>query len=58
MEAIVAAVGPVSTRTAGRLVRAEAMRRRSDPSHFDRRDVEKEFDALLAGARISELATR
>jgi beta-N-acetylhexosaminidase len=56
MEAIVAAAGPISTRTADRLVRAETMRRRSGQRPLDRRKAEAQFEALLAGAKISELA--
>jgi beta-N-acetylhexosaminidase len=58
MEAIVAAARPISTRTAERLARAEAMRRRCTPGHFDRREAEAEFEALLAGRRISEFPAR
>jgi beta-N-acetylhexosaminidase len=58
MEAIVTATGPVSTRTAERLLQAEAMRRRSGPRHFDRREAEVQFEVLLAGGRTSELPAR
>jgi hypothetical protein len=33
-----------------RLARGEAMRRRSAANGFDRKEVEAQFDALLAGA--------
>jgi beta-N-acetylhexosaminidase len=56
MEAIVGAVGPISSRTAERLARAEAIRRRSGPRHFDRRAAEKKFEALVGGSEISEVA--
>ncbi|MBV8133640.1 MAG: beta-N-acetylhexosaminidase [Alphaproteobacteria bacterium] len=58
MEAILTAARSVSTRTAERLARAEAMRRRCTPRDFDRRETEQRFDALLAGARIEELPAR
>ena len=32
------------------------MRRASGPRPFDRREAEAQFEALLAGARVSELA--
>ena len=54
MEAIVAGAGPISARAAARLARAEAIRRRSGPQHFDRHDAEGQFNALLGG--ISERA--
>jgi beta-N-acetylhexosaminidase len=56
MEAIVAAAGPVSTRTAARMAQAEALRRGSEPRSFDRREAEARFDSLLAGPGISETA--
>ena len=56
MEAVVAASGPISTKTADRLTRGEATRRASGPRPFDRRETEAQFEALLAGARVSELA--
>jgi len=56
MEAIVGAVGLISTRTAERLARAEAIRRRSGPRHFDRRAAEKKFETLVGGREISEVA--
>jgi beta-N-acetylhexosaminidase len=52
MEAIVTAAGPISSRTAERLARGEAMRRTSGPKPFDRREAEARFEALLAGARV------
>jgi beta-N-acetylhexosaminidase len=58
MEAIVGAVGPISPRTAARLARAEALRRRSAAAGFDRREAEARFDALLAGTQIEELPAR
>jgi beta-N-acetylhexosaminidase len=58
MEAIAAATGPISPPTAARLARAEAIRRASGPQHFDRHEGEKRFEALLAGAEISELANQ
>jgi beta-N-acetylhexosaminidase len=48
MEAIVAATGPISTRTAARLAQAEGVRRRSAFLEFDRGEAEARFDALLA----------
>jgi beta-N-acetylhexosaminidase len=56
MDAIVSAAGPISPRTADRLARGEAMRRASGPRPFDRREAEAQFAALLAGAKVSELA--
>jgi beta-N-acetylhexosaminidase len=53
MEAIVTAAGPISSRTADRLARGEAMRRASGPKPFDRRAAEARFEALLAGARVT-----
>ena len=38
--------------------RGEALRRSSAPNGFDRAEAEAQFDALLAGARRSELAER
>jgi beta-N-acetylhexosaminidase len=49
MEAIAAATGPISARTAARLAQAEGVRRRSAHLEFDRGEVEAQFDALLAG---------
>jgi hypothetical protein len=48
MAAIAGAVRPLSAAGAVRLARAEAMRR--PPADFDRREAERRFDALLAGA--------
>jgi beta-N-acetylhexosaminidase len=56
MESVVAAAAPISDRTAARLARAEATRRRSTAEDFDRRAAEAEFDALLASAATSELS--
>ena len=56
MEEVVAAARPISPLTAARLRSGEALRRRSAANHFDRAEAEAQFDALLAGARISELA--
>jgi beta-N-acetylhexosaminidase len=58
MEAVVMAAGPIAAPTADRLARAEALRRASGPRPFDRREAEAWFDALLAGARVPELAAR
>ena len=58
MQSIVAAATRISDRTAARLARAEAMRRRSAANGFDRREAEAEFDALLGSAGISELLGR
>jgi beta-N-acetylhexosaminidase len=57
MEALVVATAPVSTRTAGRLARAETMRH-GGPQYFDRREAEAQFEALLAGTTVSELAAQ
>jgi beta-N-acetylhexosaminidase len=56
MEDVVAAARPISPLTAARLRRGEAMRCRSAANGLDRNAVEVQFDAVLAGARISELA--
>jgi beta-N-acetylhexosaminidase len=56
MEEVVAAARPISQLTAARLSRSEAMRRGSATKAFDRAEAEARFDALLAGARISEVA--
>jgi len=56
MEEVVAAARPLSPLTAARLQRGEEMRRGSVLSGFDRREAETRFDALLAGAPISEVA--
>jgi beta-N-acetylhexosaminidase len=58
MEAIAAATGPISARAAGRLAQAEALRRASGPRHFDRHEVEKQFEDLVASGGISELANQ
>jgi beta-N-acetylhexosaminidase len=58
MEAIVAAAGPISTRAAGRLARAEAMRHRSKLQELDRREAEEEFEALLGSGDIRKQAGR
>jgi beta-N-acetylhexosaminidase len=50
MEEIATAARPISDRSAKRLARAEAMRRRSAANGFDRREAETQFDALLAGS--------
>ena len=49
MEAIAAATGPISARTAARLAQAEGVRSRSAFLEFDRGEAEARFDALLAG---------
>jgi beta-N-acetylhexosaminidase len=49
MEAIIAATGPISARTAARLAQAEGVRRRSAYLKFDRGEAEARFDALLVG---------
>jgi beta-N-acetylhexosaminidase len=54
MEAIVAGAGPISSLSAGRLARAEAMRQRFEMPQFGRREVEEQFEALLGGTGISE----
>ena len=56
MEEVAAAARPISPLTAARLGRGEAMRRGSAASRFDRGEAEAQFDALLAGMQISELA--
>ena len=56
METIVSATGRIAARTADRLARAEALRSASGPKSFDRREAEAQFAALLAGARVSDLA--
>jgi beta-N-acetylhexosaminidase len=58
MEEVIVAAGPISSRTAERLERAEAMRRLSATNGFARVDAEAQLDAFLLGARISELSTR
>jgi beta-N-acetylhexosaminidase len=56
MEEVVAAARPISPLTAVRLQRGEAMRCGSASNGFDRAKAEQRFDALLAGARILEVA--
>lgn len=56
MEEVVAAARPISPLTAARLRRGEAMRLGSAVNGFNRAEAEAKFDALLAGARISESA--
>jgi beta-N-acetylhexosaminidase len=56
MEEVVAAARPISQLTAARLRRCEGMRLGSAVNGFDRAEAEARFDALLAGARISEVA--
>jgi beta-N-acetylhexosaminidase len=56
MEEVVAAARPISPLTEARLQRGEAMRCGSASNGFDRAKAEQQFDALLAGARISEVA--
>jgi beta-N-acetylhexosaminidase len=56
METIVAASRPISSRTAERLARAEAIRHRFEMKEFDRRETEEEFEALQGGRGISERA--
>jgi beta-N-acetylhexosaminidase len=58
MEAIAAAAGQISDITAERLTRAEATRRHSAATGFDRLAGEAQFDALLAGAQVAEFAER
>ncbi|MBV8508178.1 MAG: beta-N-acetylhexosaminidase [Alphaproteobacteria bacterium] len=55
MEEVVAAARPISPLTAERLRRGEAMRCGSAANGFDRKQIEAQFDALLAGARVSEV---
>src|SRR5215469_1864868 len=54
MELVVAAALPISDRTAKRLARGEAMRRRSAADGFDRREAETRLDAFLTGAQTWE----
>jgi beta-N-acetylhexosaminidase len=56
MEEVVAAARPISSLTAARLRRGEAMRLGSAVNGFNRAEAEAQFDALLAGGRISEAA--
>jgi beta-N-acetylhexosaminidase len=58
MEAVVTATRPIAAPTADRLARAEALRRASGPRPFERSEAEAQFDALLAGAKVPELAAR
>jgi len=58
MEEVAAAAPPITPRTVERLGHGEATRRRSASDRFDREEAEAQFDALLAGARISELTER
>ncbi|HKM70182.1 MAG TPA: beta-N-acetylhexosaminidase [Stellaceae bacterium] len=58
MEAIVAAIGPISAHTTARMARAEALRCSSESGSFDRPEAEARFDSLLAGKSISELSER
>ena len=58
MEEVAAAAPPITPRTVERLGHGEATRRRSASVRFDREEAEAQFDALLAGARISELTER
>jgi beta-N-acetylhexosaminidase len=58
MEEVAAAARPISDCTAERLARAEAMRRRFAGDGFDRGEAEAKFDAILADARMTELAQR
>jgi beta-N-acetylhexosaminidase len=55
MEEVAAAATPTSSHAAWSLARAEAMRRRSVRKDFAREEGEAKLDALLAGARISEV---
>jgi beta-N-acetylhexosaminidase len=54
MEEVVKAARPISPLTAARLQRGEALRCGPAAKGFDRGEAEAQFDALLAGARISE----
>jgi beta-N-acetylhexosaminidase len=56
MAEVVKASRPISPLTAARLRRGERMRRASAANGFDRAEAEAQFDALLAGVRISEVA--
>jgi beta-N-acetylhexosaminidase len=58
MEAVVTATRPIAAPTADRLARAEVLRRASGTRPFERSEAEAQFDALLAGARVPELAAR
>jgi beta-N-acetylhexosaminidase len=48
MEEVVAAAAPITGAAAARLARGEALR--GPPAEFDRKEAERRFDALLAGA--------
>jgi beta-N-acetylhexosaminidase len=56
MEEVVAAARPISPLTAARLGRGEAMRLGSGVNGFDYGEAEAQFDVLLSGARIPEVA--
>jgi beta-N-acetylhexosaminidase len=56
MEEVVDAARPISPLTAARLRRGEALRCSSAANSFDRAEAEAQFDALLVGTRISEVA--
>jgi beta-N-acetylhexosaminidase len=56
MEEVVKAARPISPLTAARLQRGEELRCGPAAKGFDRMAAEAQFDALLAGARISEVA--
>src|SRR5215469_6679592 len=54
MEEVVAEASVISHRTAERLARGEALRRRSAADGFDRREAEAQLDALLTGPQTLE----
>jgi beta-N-acetylhexosaminidase len=56
MAEVVAAARPISPLTAARLRRGEKLRRGSAEDAFDRGAAEAQFDALLAGAPVLEVA--
>ena len=56
MEEVVAGARPISPLTVARLRRGEARRLHSAVNGFNRAEAEAKFDALLAGAPISESA--
>ena len=56
MAEVAAAAVPISPLTAARLRRGETMRRNSAKNGFDRGAAEAQFDALLAGVAILEVA--
>ena len=56
MAEVVKAARPISPLTAARLERGEALRRGSSTNGFDRAEADARFDALLTGARVSEVA--